>query len=360
MPQIAGFRGQPLDLNTRDPSRALFRYQQAFPDPAGSRTLVKKMIVCAVRLAPWTDGSIRRHELGTAAGKDAALAALRTSPTQQPILAGYRDAATEADRLFRKTDSEPPLAQTTTADGCIHKLWRVHSAETLGALRHLFAPKKLQVLDGVDRYEALLAYREELDAKRPLAMYSSANYALMCLVNLDDPAIISAPRHRAITTAKKRAETLAEARKYFIVEQLAGAATDVAKQRAALADTLAHQPGFVAVWAGEPDAWKLTLSPDVTPTGVGVEIHRALQKLDPIVADALFIERLLPGATVEKPLELAGSKADITLRMRAVPLDQLIHVAELGQTLPAGSTAFAPPLLPKLVSAAIDPDEDLQ
>ena len=99
--------------------------------------------------------------------------------------------------------------------------------------------------------------------------------------------------------------------------------------------------------------------PGQDQTGAGVQTHRALQKLDPVVADALFIERLLPGATVEKPLDLAGSKAGVTLRMRAVPLDQLIHVAELGQVLPAGSTAFHPPLLPSLLSAPIEPDEDL-
>ncbi len=358
MPQIAGFRGQLLDVNARDAGRALYRYHQAFADPAHNRTLVRKMIVCAVRLAPWSDGSIRRHEAGTAAGTEAALAQLRATKLQAaPILMGYRDAATEAERLFRKFDSEPPLVQTTSADGCIHKLWRVQSAETLGALRHLFAPKKLQVLDGVDRYEALLAYQSELPS---LAMYSSANYALACMVNLDDPALVVAPRHRAIKTAKKSAEVLAEARKYFIVEQLAGAAKDAAKQRAALADTLAHQPAFVAVWAGEPDAWKLTLSPDVTPTGVGVEIHRALQKMDPIVVDKLFVERLLPGATVEMPTDVAASEVDVVAIVRPVPVEQLIHVAELGQTLPAGSTAFHPPLLPGLINAAIDPDEDLQ
>jgi uncharacterized protein (DUF1015 family) len=45
--------------------------------------------------------------------------------------------------------------------------------------------------------------------------------------------------------------------------------------------------------------------------------------------------------------------------MRPLTVEQISHVVELGQVLPAGSTAFHPPLANGLVSALIDPDEDL-
>jgi hypothetical protein len=155
---------------------------------------------------------------------------------------------------------------------------------------------------------------------------------------------------------------LAAAKQYFIIDKLAGAAKDAAKQAAALADTLAHQPAFVVTWAGEPDAWKLTLSPDVSPINEGVQVNRALQKIEPIVADTLFIERAMPGAKVET---VAGAdaalaaKADAVVIMRALTIEQISHVSELGQVLPAGSTAFTPKLAAGLVSSLIDPDEDL-
>src|ERR1041385_1132784 len=84
MPKIAGFRGALWDPSkvelakvaaapltnpkdrlakgelVRDPTRAIYRYDQSFD--AGPRTLTRMTLVCAVRLSPWTDGLIRPHE----------------------------------------------------------------------------------------------------------------------------------------------------------------------------------------------------------------------------------------------------------------------------------------------------------
>jgi uncharacterized protein (DUF1015 family) len=384
MPQIAGVRGvlpEPSNVKdavapgfdaakglaagalVRDASRAVYRYHQLFADPAGARTLVRKMFLCAVRLEPWTDGQVRAHEATLPAHKAAALAELQATRHQSaPVFAGYRDAAAEVERQFRRADGERPLHDVTTPDRTVHRLWRVQSAEVLGQLRHLFAPKKLTVLDGHDRYEALLAYRDELAARQPLATYSSANYALMCLVNLDDPSLIVAPRYRVIRGAAPSQAALAAAKKHFLIDKLPGAGNDVAKQRAALADTVAHQPAFVVVWAGEPDAWKLTLSPDVSPINEGLQVDRRLQKVDPIIADQLFVERAMPGAKLEvlpsgeNPLAAQG---DAVVIMRHLTIDQITHIAEVGLVLPAGSTGFLPRIATGLVTAVIDPDEDL-
>jgi len=388
MPQIAGLRGVVPDPSkvkevitacegagldvakglaagtlARDPVRSVYRYHQTFADPAGGRALVRKMFLCAVRLDPWTDGLIRPHEATVPAQAAAALAAIKaTKVSPAPVFAGYRDVAGEVERLFRKVDGERPALDVTTPDQTVHRLWRVANAELFGRLRQVFAPKKLIVLDGHDRYEAMLAYRDELGAKQPLAMYSSANYALMCLVDLDDPTLFVTPRHRVVRGAPASPPVLAAARQHFIVEKLAGAAKDAGKQRAALAETVAHQPAFVVVWAGEPDAWKLTLSPDVSPVNVGVQVNRAVQKIDPIVADALFIERAMPGAKVETVIgaEAAlAAPADAVVIMRPLTIEQISHVTELGQLLPAGSTGFTPKLAAGLVGSLIDPDEYL-
>jgi uncharacterized protein (DUF1015 family) len=386
MPQIAGLRGvlpDPSKLKAivsaaappdvvngladgtlvRDVGRCVYRYHQLITEPATGRTLVRKMFLCAVRLEPWTEGLVRPHEATVPAHKAAQLAALQaTRVSPPPVFAGYRDAAGEVERLFRKVDGERPALEVATADGTTHRLWRVQSAELFGQLRHVFAPKKLNVLDGHDRYEAMLAYRDELAAKRPLAMYSSANYAPMCLVNLDDVTLAVLPRHRVIRGAGKSADVLAAAKPYFLIEKLAGAAGDVARLRAALADTVAHQPAVVVVWAGEPDAWKLTLSPDVSPINAGLQVSRSLQKLDPVVADQLLVERTMPGAVLEPVTSVEdafAAKGDAVMLLRPLTMEQISHLADLGQVLPASSTTFAPRLATGLVSSVIDPDEDL-
>jgi len=362
MPQIAGFRGA-IAGGERDAGRAVYRYHQTFAGPGG-RPLVRKMLVCAVRLTPWQDLEVRPHEVAPPAARDAELARIReTRKHTAPVLAGFRDPATEADRIFRKAESSPATHETTTADGTQHKLWRVGDAEVLGKLRHLFAPKHLHVLDGHARYEAMLAYKDELAAKQALALYSAGSYGLACLVEVADPALVVAARHRIVRGAGvQSAAVLAAAGQHFVVEKLAGAASDVARLSGALAESVAHQPAFVAVFAGEPDAWKLTLKPEVSPIAAGVTAHRAVHKAEPVVVDQLFVDRHLKGGQVTTEVDAAAALeagGEVTLLLRPVSIDEIIRIADAGQQLPAGSTAFHPALAPNLIAMAIDPDEDL-
>jgi hypothetical protein len=387
MPQLAGFRGALWDPSkvelakvattpvvkasellaegvlVRDPTRAIYVYHQAFEH--GGRRTTRAMLVAALRLEPWGEGSVRPHEATDPGERDAAIARITAAGAHtEAVFAGYRDAAREVDRLVRGIDGGRPALEVTTADGTTHRLWRLASAESIGKLRPLFAPKKLHVLDGHARYEAMLAYADTLGADAQ-PQYSSAKYGLACLVNLEDPTLVVGPRHRVVRgEGLTRDRVLDAARAYFIVDKLAGSGTDLARQQAALSDTVAHQPACIAMFAGDPDAWKLTLKPDTAPVGEGVEVHRALQKYDPIVVDQLLVARCMPGASLVTEPDAAAVHAAIAggaqagLLLRPLTLDQVIHADELGARLPAGSTAFAPPLA-NLVALFVDPDEDL-
>lgn len=368
MPHIAGFRGVLHDQPERDPLRALYRYHQRFAGPG--RTFERKNLIAAVSLSPYSEGVVRPHEATVEAARAAALAAIEQARSHAPpILFGYRDPANEVDRLCRKFEGGAPTLELTTPDGTVHRLWRIQDAELLGKLRHHFAPRKLHLLEGHDRYEAALAYRDRLAAeiKGGLAQYASVNYVPGCLVNLEDPTLATAPRHRVVTAGELDVEqVLAAARTHFIVDKLPGSARDLAKQFAALRDTVAHQPGFIVVFAGTADAYKLTLSPDVSPFSEGAAPHRALQKLDPVVADGLFVARAFPATAsvttdvdVERAIAALDTGASAIVVMRPLSVEQIAHVDELGQLLPPGSTAFHPPIAPGLIAMPIDPDEDL-
>lgn len=354
MPHIAAFRGTLAGSSERDPLRAVYRYHQTFS--LGGRPITRRMLVCVARLAPWAEGVIRPHEAALPAARDAELAKIKAARAHAaPVLAAYRDAATEVDRLFRKWEGEKATLERTTPDGTVHKLWRVQSAEVFGKLGPLFSPKKLHVLDGHARYEAMLAYQASLGE---LSQYSTGNYGLFCLVNLEEQGLVVAPRHRIVRTGVTRDALLGN--RHFIVDKLAGAAKDPAKQRVALEDTVAHQPAFVAVFAGEPDAWKLTLSPDVSPVAEGVAVHRALQKYDIVVLEHM----LLPGVPFETSIDqlavlaAVDKGAALGVLMRPMSLEQIVHVDELGQVLPASADAF-PPEVENMVAYPIDPDEDV-
>lgn len=386
MPHVAGLRGVLPELSklaevvakppalaaglaagtlVQDPSRAVYRYHQTFAGPG--RSFTRKSFGCAVRLAPWSEGLIRPHEATTAAGRDAELASLRADRAQTaPLLFGVRDAASEVDRIFRKTEGTRATLTFATPDGTTHTLWRVQDAEVIGKLRHYFTPKKLHLLEGHERYEALLAYQAELGKTQELAMYSSANYALGFVTSLDDQGLCAAARHRVVRgVTVTPADVLTAARRHFIVDKLPGAAADLGKVLGGLGGSVAHQPAFVVVFAKDPDAYKLTLSPEISPLAEGVQVDRALQKLDPVVVDHLFIGRHLAGGAVTteidagRALAAVGAGASAALILRPLSVEQIAHVDELGLVLPPHSTAFFPSIAPGLLSHLIDPNVDV-
>ncbi|HEY4058984.1 MAG TPA: DUF1015 family protein [Kofleriaceae bacterium] len=368
MPHIAGFRGI-VAATERDASRAVYRYHQLFN--GGGRTFTRKSFACAVRLADWSEGSIRGHEDVTDAGRDAHLAKIRAGKLQtEAFVAGVRDTAGEVERLFRGVEMGRPTLEKTTPDGTVHKLWRAASAELIGKLRTYFTPKKLHILEGHDVYAAMLAYRDEQTKAGDLSMYSSANYGLSYIVTMDDSGLVPAPLHHVFKGLELKSDAvLAAAKQYFIVEKLPGAAAKVDDIFKPLGATVAHQPAFVVVFGGEPDAWKLTLSPDVSPYNEGVKTDRALQKYDPIVLEHMFVARHLAGGTrtTERDAKAAlaavtgeGGKGSVALFTRPLSIEQVAHVDELGHRLPAHSTALFPEIAQGLVSFPIDRDEDVQ
>lgn len=389
MPQIAGFRGllptadkvaevidgspdrfaaQVADgTRVREPSRALYRYHQVFA--LGGRTVTRKATIVALRLEPWSERQIRNHAVADPTRRQREHARIvATRAHLEPVFAGYRDNAGEVDRMFRSVDVGRPVYEHRTADGTIHRVFRSTSHEIMGPLRTLFAPKKVHVLDGHARYEAMLAYQRELEAAAPLSPYASGNYGLAALVNLDQPEVYQSTvaRHRVIRGPVDGAAVIAAARPWFVIEPIAGAGKDAARQLAALADTVAHQPAFVFAFAGHGDAYKLTLRPDVAPVAEGVAVHRGVQKLDPIVFERFFAPRVFGDVNrieveadpVKAIGALARDDAGAAVLMRLVPLDQIIHADELGELLPSGSTGFAPALAAG-IALPIDRDEDL-
>ncbi|CAN5915517.1 hypothetical protein BH11MYX2_BH11MYX2_34550 [soil metagenome] len=371
MPHIAGFRGFVGDPSTKEryATRAVYRYHQLFN--GGGRTFTRKSFACAVRLADWSEGIIRGHEDVTDAGRDAYLAKIRATKTQtDAFVAGVRDTPGEVERLFRGVEMGRPTVEKTTPDGTVHKLWRAASAELIGKLRTYFTPKKLHILEGHDLYAAMLAYRDEQTKLGDLSMYSSANYGLAYIVTMDDPGLVPAPLHHVLRGLEVKPDAvLAAAKQHFIVEKLPGAAAKLDDIFKSLGATVAHQPAFVAVFGGEPDAWKLTLSPEVSPYNEGVKTDRALQKYDPIVLEHMFIAKHLAGGTrtTERDAKAAlaaasgeGAKGTVALFTRPLSLEQVVHVDELGHQLPPHSSALFPQVAQGLVTFTIDRDEDVQ
>jgi uncharacterized protein (DUF1015 family) len=358
----------------RDATRAMWRYHQVFT--AEGRTITRKGLVVAVKLTPWSEGFIRPHERtlsGPRADRTKLLEATGTHLSQ--VFGTFGDASGEFERTLRHTDGGRPTLEGQTEDGTTHRLWRVGDAETIGKLRRHIAGKKIYVLDGHHRYETMVANRDRLNAAAPLAQYSSAAYGSMFIVPSDDAGLVILPTHRIVhgVAGLTRDSFLTGVKKYFHVEALPKAAKDAARVRTVLAER--HDiASVVAVFPADPDAYLLRLQSQVDPTAEGMKGHKAVLNLDVSILHGLVLERVLqisPAAQeaqtnlryvkdTQKTLDaIAAKDGQVGLLMNPPTLDQVRHVADLGEVMPQKSTYFYPKLASGLVLQPIDPDEDL-
>jgi uncharacterized protein (DUF1015 family) len=362
----------------RDTSRAVFRYHQVFESAELGRTITRKGMVAALRLHPWSDGVVKPHERTLRGPKEDRMKLLEATRTHlSQVFATFSDASGEIERILRQAENARPTLEARTDDGTLHRVWRIADAEKIGKLRHQMASKELYILDGHHRYETMNAFRDRFVAEgNDLAIYSSLNYGPAFLVSGDDPGLVILPTHRVVHGIDGFAKDkfLAGVSKYFRVDKIAGAARDAAKVRDALSNAFGHAAAVAAVFPGDPDAYLLTLDPHVDPAAEGMSGHKAVIRLDVAVLHGLVMERVL-GISKEaqeaqtnlkyvkdtaKTLDLiAAGEGQVGLLMNPPTLDQVKHVADLGEVMPQKSTYFFPKLASGLILMPVDADEDL-
>ncbi|HTJ47386.1 MAG TPA: DUF1015 domain-containing protein [Kofleriaceae bacterium] len=362
----------------QDASKSIYRYHQRFTSAElGGRAVVRKGFVCAIRLTPFGEGTVRPHERTLKGPKEDRFKLITAARAHFSQVFGlFSDASGEVERLFRKYESAAPTLQGTTSDGTEHVVWAIRDAEMIGRLRRLMSPKHIYIADGHHRYETMLAVRDAIAGGKEPSMYSSLNYGSIFLASMDDPGLIVLPTHRIVhgLTGFSKDTLLERAREWFIVDKIAGGASDMDKVRASVADAVAHRTAFAALFPKDPDAWRFTLSPSVNPAAVGLSGHPAVLRLDVTLLHGLLLERVLgitPAAqeaqtnlryVKDSTAALAATSAPDTqavFLMGAPKVADVKHVADAGEIMPQKSTYFYPKIASGLVMAKVDPDEDL-
>ena len=291
------------------PTRAVYRYHQMFA--AGGRTVTRKTLAlrgAARAVERGRDPAARGDRSPTA--RDAALAAIRAAGGHtEPVLAGYRDAASEVDRVFRKVESERPTLEVTTPDGTQHRLWRV--AERRGDRQAAHAVRAEEAARA-RRSRALRGdarVRERARASEPLACTRRRTTALACLVNLDDPALVVAARHRIIAARRRQARRACSTAAQAVLHRREARRRGEGRREAARGARRDRRApaGVRRVFAGDPDAWKLTLVARRQPGRRGRPgPSRDRRSTIRSSSSTCSSQRLLPARTSTTELDAAG------------------------------------------------------
>jgi uncharacterized protein (DUF1015 family) len=348
--RLASYRANGILRQDRSPT--LYRYHQEFVDRETDRTVIRKGVIAAVALSPWSTGAIRPHETTFRAPvEDRARLLEATRVHLSPVFAMYDGDAHAVDQLLARACATPDLVARTD-DGTRHSVWRISDAGTIAEVSRVLAPHCAYVLDGHHRYETMVAFH---DRDTP----SAVSRGLMFLVPMSDPGLIVLPTHRLVDGVHglTRDRFLADVGRLARIEPIRGAARDPGELRRVLASA-SDGAVFAAVFPGDPDAHLLTVSGDGRSAVSEISVLH-----DSILAPVLGIVSR-PGAsdarlryvsdTAAALDAVAAGRAQLALLVRPPRLSQIKQVADRGQVMPQKSTYLFPKLASGLVMMAVD------
>ena len=190
----------------RDPVPALYAYRQTY-SYAGV-TYKRRGFFSRVKLEDFGPAStIHPHEQTFSGPKEDRLKLMRaTKANLSPVFGLYDDAANDVtDLLFEAVGQSPALAaaELPSLDGkhsVLSELWAVTDPAVIADIQKMMAGKHLYIADGHHRYTTSLNYRKDFGG-RMLDGNDPINYALFCLIAMQDPGLIIMPTHRVLAAA---------------------------------------------------------------------------------------------------------------------------------------------------------------
>lgn len=359
----------------RDARPAVYRYHQLFNlAELPGRNFVRRGLIAAVRIHAYDEKVILPHERTLRGPKEDRLKLMRATGAHFSQIFGlYRDPSRSADDQFARAEHRAPDLEGKTADGTRHRLWRVTDRENLAEIGKIISPLKVYIADGHHRYETMLALRDEIRAARGgnIGYRAASEFATFFLTNMSDPGMVVLPIHRLVHSLQgfEADAFLAKLRTAFEVDLLSGGAKNVTALKAHVHERGQSRPTFGVVLPGSDHAWLASLSHDPR-----LPVHKTLAQLDVTVLHGVVFERLLgiDREAQEKQTNLTYVKdtADAVARvvrgeaqagfiMNPTRVDQVLHVADAGETMPQKSTFFYPKIASGMVMNPISPDEDL-
>ncbi len=351
---LRGWRDQ--GVLRRDSVSAFYLFEQA----QGTGAL--RGIFAAVRLEDREAKVILPHlETRPEAVKDR-LALLRAAEANtSPIVALYQDAHQFlAELFFDLTDATMPLLDFKDETEAEMRLWYINDPEAIAQVQDELAESPLVIADGHHRYEAALAYRDEMRSRTPGWTGEEAwNYTLMLLVDIEDPGLRFQPQHVLAHPGKLPANFLSRLEESFIVGEkaLPSALPEVAQVEEGLYDlseAAERKTRIGMLITGEPHFHILTMHEAVPVNG---PLSDARKRLDASRLQGLILDRILgmrgPDLGNHEKVATTSDVRDVLMGLGSgrfplafflnpTPPEQIWNLAEAGDLLPPKATRFTP------------------
>jgi len=336
----------------------IYRCHQEFE--VHGKAFLRKSFIALTRLSPFADGVVLPCRVPVVAKPDELMRA-RVHAT--PPLGLHVDRYHMVDGIFAELETFPPDAQGCT-DGVVHRVWRLTDEKAQQRICHNLAHDKIYLADGQDRWEAMLALRDELGPGQP-----GHDFAPMQFCNVDDEGLVVLATHRVVSGVPgfERGDVLSRAREFFTVSE--GPLAGPQAVRPALHGQRKRGATLAMITPDSSKIAYLRLRGDLIKSSVpALAESRALGDLDITLLHGVVLETLLGiergSAQIRYVADWERAFAELeTPGVQAVFLvnptlvEQLCAVADEGHVLPPHAASFYPPLPPGLVMHAISADE---
>jgi hypothetical protein len=331
-----------------DDAASLYLYEER---PTVGRTI--RGIFAGIPIGPYgSETGMLRHELtltGPKVERRALIAAVRANLS--PVILLRAGGADDFARAADAVSAESPVAAGSTPSGSAYRLWRISAASTHAtALLGWARGADLVIADGHHRYETARDYAEHGGADVALGLIIESDrcapglYATHRIVAAPDPArllaaISASPlvAHHITTTKEQLVERFSDAAQER--EQRARATPEemqigvVTHQGAAL--FMLDHARIAAALPGRSAAYQ-----SLSVAALALLLEQALG-IDAAAAAAGAL-RYVRGAAEAAESALGADTPSAAILLRGERPEQVVAVAEAGETMPQKSTLFAP------------------
>ena len=178
---------------------AVYVYYQYFTMPGNPKELCRKGFICNIRIYPWDENVIQRHENTIPNSVHDRLELLeKTELNVSPTHGLYTDTEFILERYMDEAMLNP-LLETEDYQGVRDVIAVIHDAKVIQHFIDVLKNRKVILADGHHRYEGSLAHLHQQKRANPHHTGSeSYNYHLMYLTNTEGGDLRILPTHRLI------------------------------------------------------------------------------------------------------------------------------------------------------------------
>jgi uncharacterized protein (DUF1015 family) len=348
--RAASFLESWLDLGVlvRDQPPGYYVVDHHFPDATGVQHR-RRGLLATVAATSWEHSDLRPHERTLRGPKLDRLALMRATRAQtSPVFGLWHGGGSIGETLDHVATGTALLGGRIDGEIGSEKLllWRVADPDQVATIAETLRSASLYIADGHHRYETAAAYAEERRAATPDAPADAAfERCLVYLAAADDPGITILPTHRLVRPRPGVAFSLDDLWARLDDSYETEPAADATAALAAAASLRATHHAFAVVAHDGAAVLRRPRGPGGSPRD---SLDVAVLEAEILGPAGVSPEAIAGGALAytrdPAALDVAVQRGEAVLGFGVTPVttDEVIAVADAGETMPQKSTYFYP------------------